>query len=401
MTRFELPGSPCSPRNGSRILFFSGGTALKDTAHELTHYTHNTIHLITPFDSGGSSATLRKAFGMPAVGDVRARIMALADDQLHGNREIYTLFAYRLPANETPRALKAEMVRLVRGTHPLLKQIPSPMKDIIQDHLTWFALHMPEDFPLAGANVGNLILTAGYLTQNRRLSPVIALFSRMVRARGVVRPVVDTPAHLAVRLESGEVIVGQHKFTGKESGAIASPITDIWLAASEDSCAPAAVSLHPRTVKRIRSADCICYPVGSFYSSVVANLLPAGVGRAVAAAPCRKVFIPNLGKDPELMGHTLQIQVERLLKPLLADAPGARPADFLSLVLVDAEKGDYPGGIPVAWLAEQGIASAHHPLVCGQKTPLADPRCLAAALLHVSGQCTGFPAAEGIHILQG
>ncbi len=374
-------GPAPNPRLGPRIVFFSGGTALKETAHELTHHTHNTIHLITPFDSGGSSATLRRAFSMPAVGDVRSRIMALADDHVHGNPEIYTLFAYRLPKDDPPRALKAEMVRLARGKHPLLRQIPQPMCGIIQDHLTWFALHMPGDFPLAGANVGNLILTAGYLMHNRRMGPVIALFSRMVRARGMVRPVASAPAHLAVRLATGEVIVGQHRFTGKESACITAPIEDIWLTASLESSAPARVAADARNARRIMNAECICYPVGSFYSSLVANLLPAGVGRAVADARCPKVFVPNLGQDPELMGHTLAMQVERLLRPLLADAPGSRPSDHLSLVLVDAENKHYPGGLPGNMLKDRGIRLKSVPLVSPRSAPLADAPLLTRALL--------------------
>ena len=67
------------PDGGSRILFFSGGTALAPVAAELSRHTRNAVHVITTFDSGGSSAELRRAFDMPAVGDIRARIMALAD----------------------------------------------------------------------------------------------------------------------------------------------------------------------------------------------------------------------------------------------------------------------------------------------------------------------------------
>ncbi|MGE4294032.1 MAG: 2-phospho-L-lactate transferase CofD family protein, partial [Desulfovibrio sp.] len=70
------------PALGPRVLFFSGGTALRDTSAELVRYTHNSVHIITPFDSGGSSAILRKAFDMPAVGDIRNRLMALADTSL-------------------------------------------------------------------------------------------------------------------------------------------------------------------------------------------------------------------------------------------------------------------------------------------------------------------------------
>jgi len=120
--------------------------------------------------------------------------------------------------------------------------------------------------------------------------------------------------------------------------------------------------------------------VGSFYSSVVANLLPKGVGRAIAECPGPKIFIPNLGTDPELAGHSLAIQIEHLLRPLLADAPGAKPSDFLSLVIVDREKGCYPGDLPEHPLKSLGIGLAHFPLVVEGKGPLAHPCALAAAI---------------------
>ena len=369
------------PRHGPRILFFSGGTALRQVAQELTAWTHNAIHLITPFDSGGSSAVLRNAFGMPAVGDIRARIMALADKGLHGNDEIHTLFAYRLPLDGKKSALLHEMQSLVQGSHPLLWQVPLPMKGIIQGHLHSFFQAMPEDFSLAGASIGNLILTAGYMSHNRRLNPVIALYSRMVHARGVVRPIVETPAHLAVRLASGEVVIGQHRFSGKEAHGVRSPIQALWLTQNTATAEPCQVPLRQRTAGRISSADLICYPLGSFYSSVAANLLPSGVGRAIAANPCPKVFIPNLGTDPELFGHTLRDQVARLLELLHADAPNAAPSALLNLLLVDTERGQYPGGIPFSWLAQQGIAVRTAPLVTPNCAPLADARQVCAALV--------------------
>lgn len=73
-----------APHLGPRILFFSGGSALNGISRRLKQYTFNSMHLITPFDSGGSSQTLRQAFDMPAVGDLRSRLMALADESVLG-----------------------------------------------------------------------------------------------------------------------------------------------------------------------------------------------------------------------------------------------------------------------------------------------------------------------------
>src|SRR5262245_50002106 len=108
-----------APELGPRILFLSGGSALRPLCRVLKQYTHNSEHLITAFDSGGSSAQLRRAFGMPAIGDLRNRIVALADESVRGNPQIYRLFCYRLPA-ATPAALRSELEALVSGEHPLV-----------------------------------------------------------------------------------------------------------------------------------------------------------------------------------------------------------------------------------------------------------------------------------------
>lgn len=61
------------PNLGPRLLFFSDGSALNEIARALKLYTDNSIHLITPFDSGGSSQVLRDAFGMPTVCSTRQK----------------------------------------------------------------------------------------------------------------------------------------------------------------------------------------------------------------------------------------------------------------------------------------------------------------------------------------
>ena len=96
-------------------------------------------------------------------------------------------------------------------------------------------------------------------------------------------------------LENGDVLVGQHNMTGKEVPAIPSPIQRFYL--SRDSRTPEPVELPIRNKMRklIAKADVICYPMGSFYTSVVANLLLKGMGDAIARNPCPKVFVPQYG----------------------------------------------------------------------------------------------------------
>ncbi|MCA0996896.1 GAK system CofD-like protein [Alloyangia pacifica] len=326
-----------APHLGPRLLFFSGGSALNQISRALKSYTYNSAHLITPFDSGGSSQVLREAFDMPAVGDLRSRLMALADESDLGQPDIFRLFSHRLPKNGDAEALRQEVAALVAGKHPLLKAISTPMGLLIQDFLNAFHAAAPTDFDYRNASIGNLILAGGYLGHGRLLEPVLFLMSKMVDVRGTVRGVVDCNLHLGVELADGRKIFGQREISGKEAPPIDTPIARLFL--SEHGCeVPAgSVPLPKRNRKLIRRADLICYPPGSLFSSVIANLLPAGVGRTIAASEVPKVYVPSLGHDPEALGLSLADRVAAILAPLRADAGMDTPATrLMTHVLCDS-----------------------------------------------------------------
>ncbi|MDB6175990.1 GAK system CofD-like protein [Paracoccus sp. Z330] len=328
--------SHAAPHHGPRILFFSGGSALNGISRQLKQYTFNSMHLITPFDSGGSSQTLRLAFDMPAVGDLRSRLMALADETVLGQPDVYALFSHRLPKDASCKKLGAEVSRIISGKHPLVSAIAKPMRTLILTLLGDFAAQVPADFDYRNASIGNLILAGGYLGHGRELEPVLFLMSKMVDVRGTVRAIVDANLHLGVDLADGRRIVSQRLISGKESPPIDSPITRCFLSDGTQEILPADVPLPKRNRKLIEQSDAICYPPGSLYSSVIANLLPAGVGTAIAARHVPKAYLPSLGQDPEALGLDLADQVAAILAPLRADAgPDASPTDFMTHILCD------------------------------------------------------------------
>jgi len=370
------------PELGPKLLFFSGGTALRRTSARLVNYTHNSVHVITPFDSGGSSAKLRLAFKMPAVGDIRNRLMALADQSLRGNPEIFALFAHRLPQAESQEQLRLALDQMVRGKHPLVACIHDPMRKIVRNHLAMLQQSLPEDFDLRGASIGNLVLAGGYLANRRHLDPVIFMFSNLVQVRGTVRPVVNKNLHLAAELADGSLVVGQHKMTGKETAKLASRIERLYL--SDDTGRPVDQPIREKMSSLIHSAELICYPMGSFHSSVLANLLPRGVGQAVSRAACPKVYVPSTGLDPECLGLSVADQVERLGQVLMADAPGIRLSDVLHFVLVDQKHGQYPGGLDLARIRNLGVEVIDCPLIGYGHSPDIDDRFLAPILLSLA-----------------
>jgi CofD-related protein of GAK system len=373
------------PDLGPRLLFFSGGTALRSLSRQLIRYTHNSIHIITPFDSGGSSAELRRAFRMPAVGDIRNRLMALADQSFQGNPEIFHLFSHRLASDAAAEDLLDELTRMSRGKHPLVQPIPDPMRKIIRNHLFSFLGHMPRSFDLRGASIGNLILTAGYLNNRRLLDPVIYIFSNLVQVRGIVRPVVSKYRHLVAELDSGEVVIGQHRLTGKETAPIPSPVKRLYLSEKTTDPDPAQIQIRPKMRELIQSAELICYPMGSFYSSLIANLLPRGVGEAVRRVNCPKIYIPNPVSDPESRGLTPTRQTEILLSHLRRDAPERiRNREVLHAVVVDKAGGKYTEPLDEGRLRELGIDVIDYPLVTAESAPYVDAGRLAGFLLSLT-----------------
>lgn len=371
-----------APEVGPRVTFFSGGTAMKETSSALVGYTHNSVHLITPFDSGGSSAKLRQTYGMPAVGDLRNRIMALADRGVQGHPAIVRLFAHRLPKDLDQAALRESLHAMVAGDDPMIAAIPDPMRKIVRLHLGFFRERLTHEFDLRGASIGNLILAGGYFNYGRKLDPVLYLFSKLVEARGTVRPIINRDLHLAAELADGRILVGQHLLTGKEGPAIDSRIERLFMTESLDSTTPVRAEIREKTRELIQSSELICYPIGSFHSSLLANLLPTGVGSAVAGTDCPKLYVPNPSPDPEEFGLSLPQRVRRLVAALRADAGEAAPMDrLLDFVLVDSSRGQYGPGWSRAEIEDMGVRVVDLELILNSERPLFDPRRLASAIM--------------------
>ena len=374
-----------APELGPRILFFSGGSALNKASRVLKEYTHNSTHMVTPFDSGGSSAKLRQAFNMPSIGDLRNRLMTLADENVTGLPDVYRLFTHRLPKDGRNSDLLNRLESLIQGKDPLIDAISNPMRRLIRNQLGYFRTAMPESFDLRGASVGNLILAGGYLNNYKHLDPIIFLFSKLVNVLGTVRTVVNDNLHLGADLEDGRCVIGQHRLTGKEEPSLTSPIRRLFLSKSLEEAIPARALLRKKNRNLIRTAELICYPFGSFYTSLVANLLPKGVGSVIAATDCPKIFIPNLGQDPEQIGMTMDQSVQTLLEYLHADVSAdCSNEKLLNFVLLDSKGGNYPSSLSAGLMKQRGIQVIDTRLVSKQSAPYYDARLLVSALLSLT-----------------
>ena len=79
---------------GPRVVAIGGGTGLSTLLRGLKEHTSNLSAVVTVADDGGSSGVLRHELGIPAVGDIRNCIAALADAE----PLMSELLQYRFPA---------------------------------------------------------------------------------------------------------------------------------------------------------------------------------------------------------------------------------------------------------------------------------------------------------------
>jgi len=374
-----------TPELGPNILFFSGGTALNEISRTLKKFTHNSTHLVTPFDSGGSSAILRTAFDMPAIGDLRSRMMALADESIGGHPEVFNLFAYRLPKKGKRKELLSQLRNIASGKDERIRGIKNPMRSLIRSHLNIFLDHAPEKFDLRGASIGNLILAGGYLANDHQLDQVIFMFSKLVNVQGKVATIVNDNLHLGATLANKSKIIGQHLLTGKEVDPLNSPIKNFYLVDQHKSTLKTQAVLQRKKRKMIKEAELICYPPGSFYTSLCANLLPKGVGTAIKKNKCPKIYFPSLGNDPECIGMSLDEAIFKLLSVLKQDVGKECPNNqLLNFVFIDRENGVDLKKSTKKMLSKTGVQVVDTRLITPQSSPYYDPQLMVSALLSLS-----------------
>ena len=247
---------------GPRIVVLGGGTGLSVLLRGLKAHTSNITAVVTVADDGGSSGRLRELLGIPAVGDIRNCIVALADaEPLMGE-----LLQYRFPGDDAES--------------------------------------------LGGHTVGNLLLAAMSSVQGGDFEEAVRQMNRVLAVRGQVVPSTGIPVVLHASLVDGADVVGQSAI------AKASGIDRVWLepegvAAGEDAC------------KAISEADLIVLGPGSLYTSILPSLLLPDITQAVRVSPAVKLFVCNVATQAgETQGYDLAdhlAAIERHTGPGLLD----------------------------------------------------------------------------------
>jgi uncharacterized cofD-like protein len=144
-----------------------------------------------------------------------------------------------------------------------------------------FQYRFTEGTGLEGHSFGNLFIVAmAEVTGN--FETAIHEASRVLNVRGTILPSTLEDVTLSARTHEDELVHGEHNIT--EHGA---RIRDLYLN-------PANAEAHPDAVRAILDADLIVIGPGSLYTSVLPNLLVAGLQKALFQTSAMKVFICNV-----------------------------------------------------------------------------------------------------------
>jgi uncharacterized cofD-like protein len=323
---------------GPRVVAVGGGTGLSALLRGLKEHTSNLTAVVTVADDGGSSGMLRTELGIPAVGDIRNCIVALADAEPLMSR----LLQYRFPVAAGPTA-PAET--------PESADPPGPAQG------------------LGGHAVGNLILAALVAVEAGDFEQAVREMNRVLAVRGRVVPATGTALTLHARLADGEVVDGQSRV------ARCSGIDRVWVTPSE-------VRPTEDALRAIAEAEIIVLGPGSLFTSLLPALLVPGIREAVAASGALVVFACNVATQPgETAGYDLADHVDALARHDAAQLPDV----VLANNRFDARR-------PEGWLSEvvrlrwPSAANRHARLVLDElvdpdNAHHHDPAKLAAAIL--------------------
>lgn len=252
-----------------RIVAIGGGTGLSSLLRGLKHHACAPgrdvtdpagvaiTAIVTVTDDGGSSGRLRRELDVLPPGDIRNCMVALSEEEALLSR----LFQYRFAQG--------------RG--------------------------------LKGHSFGNLFLTALTYITDGDFAEAVKMSSEILAICGRIYPSTQSKVGLEAVLEDGTRVFGERNISRSSSR-----IKSVQLRPRR--CEPV-----PETLAAIAEADLICLGPGSLFTSVVPNLMVAGIPEAIRRSPATKAYFTNLMWQP---GETMQFTAKDHIDTLHRHARG-------------------------------------------------------------------------------
>jgi uncharacterized cofD-like protein len=242
---------PPSPQ-GPSVVAIGGGAGLSVTLRAVRRYAANTTAVVATADDSGSTGRLRSAMPMPALGDVRRCLAAIAGQH---DAPIGRAMEHRFPGTD-----------------------------------------------VEGHTLGNLLLvslaavTGDFLTA---IDEAVRLLGVDLRAARVVPATVETVG-LRATTRCGRVVDGQYAIS-QTAGL------------SRVALEPAGARAPRGLVPLIHEAHQIVLGPGSVYTSILAAALVDDIRTAVATAPGQRVYVCNLEPEHrETEGYDVAAHVDAL-----------------------------------------------------------------------------------------
>lgn len=209
--------------------------------------------IVTVADDGGSTGRLRRQFHIPAMGDIRNVMTALAESETL----MTNLMNYRF---EDPD-----------GTE--------------QD--------------ISGHNLGNLILTA--MTQEcGSFFEAVQTIGKVLNVKGRIIPATTQVISLYAQMDDGVIVRGEANIP-----QVSNHIRRVFYDCD--------VEATPEAIDAIHEADLIIYGIGSVYTSILPNVIIPEIRDALHETKARRVYFCNAMTQPgETDGYSVEDHVRAL-----------------------------------------------------------------------------------------
>lgn len=207
--------------------------------------------IVTVADDGGSTGRLRKQYQIPAMGDIRNVMVALAEAE----------------------------------------GLLGPLMDY----------RFEGDGEISGHNLGNLMLTA--LTQTTgNFTEAITKLSKILKVKGHVVPSTTQIVTLLAMMEDGTIVRGESNIP-KFQNRISKVFYQEQVHASKEA------------IEAIKEADYVVYGIGSLYTSILPNLIIPEICEELQKTKAKKIYFCNAMSQPgETDGLSLEEHVEAIEK---------------------------------------------------------------------------------------
>jgi len=237
-----------------KVVVIGGGTGQATLLRGLKLL--NNIHLtaiVTVADDGGSTGRLRRAFHIPAMGDIRNVMISMAESETMLSR----LMDYRFegaPENE-----------------------------------------------MYGHNLGNLILTA-LTDRSGNFMEAITAISKVLNVKGDIVPSSLQVITLYAEMVDGTIVRGESNIP-KSGNRINRVFYQEKVRASR------------QAIDAIKSADLVIYGVGSLYTSICPNLIIEDIAHALKITKAKKIYVCNAMTQPgETDFYSMEEHVDAIVR---------------------------------------------------------------------------------------